>query len=525
VGDNAVKKPKLKLKIPKFSINPFVRISIGLVCLTLCLVLTGDLLLGLTSDERRALLDQRKKICETLAVQFSALAEGGEVDTIHRSMKALVQGNEDVMSTAMRDAEGNLLTSAGDHDKYWDKPSGDSSTPTHAQVPIFSGDNRWGTVEVAFYKKESTGLLGLVSDPLIRFLLFLTATGLLSYTFFMKKTLKHLDPKAVIPDRVRSALDLLAEGIVMIDQKHDIVLANAAFAQKIGKDANQLLGQSLTKMRWHANDEKGRKVKEKDLPWIKAMKQGDTQTECVVALKSDEDEMRVFSINSSPIMDGGGSMRGAMATFNDETALQQANSVLVDMMDKLRKSQEQMTVQNAELQRLATQDPLTDCLNRRSFFEQIGPVFTKARSDGGALACIMTDIDRFKSINDTYGHAVGDQVIEAVAKVLQSTFGEKNMICRYGGEEFCMVMPGAELGEAVKAAETARQAIEKSLSDQLKVKPELAVSASFGVASITHGAADINELIHQADKALYLAKQSGRNKVSRWDQVQDDMAA
>ena len=90
-----MKKPKLKkpsLKGFKFKMpgmSPFVRMSLGLVCLTLCMVLVGDMVLGLTSDERRALLDQRKKICETLAVQFSELAEAGDIATIGKSMEAL----------------------------------------------------------------------------------------------------------------------------------------------------------------------------------------------------------------------------------------------------------------------------------------------------------------------------------------------------------------------------------------------------------------------------------------------------
>ena len=342
---------------------------------------------------------------------------------------------------------------------------------------------------------------------------------------FMKKSLKHLDPKAVIPDRVRSALDLLAEGVVMVDQKSDIVLANVAFAEKVGKDVNALLGQALSKMAWHTSDEKGKRVKDKNLPWTRAMKEKNTQTEVLLSLTTEGGEKRAFSINSSPIMDGGKSMRGAMATFNDETALQQANSVLVDMMDKLKASQEQAKSQNAELQRLATQDPLTGCLNRRSFFEQAELAWAKAVAEAQPLSCIMTDIDRFKNINDKFGHMVGDQVIEAVAKVLVSNFRKTDLICRYGGEEFCILMPVAELGQAVKVAEQARATVAKSIGAQLKTKSPFEVNSSFGVSALSYGAKGVEELIIQADKALYLAKQSGRNKVARWDQVRDEKAA
>jgi diguanylate cyclase (GGDEF)-like protein len=278
-------------------------------------------------------------------------------------------------------------------------------------------------------------------------------------------------------------------------------------------------------MTWHSNDAKAKRVREKNLPWVKAVKEGNIQTECLLSLTTEAGEIRDFSINSSPIVDGSKKMRGAMATFNDETALRQANSVLIDMMDKLNNSQEQAKKQNEELQRLATQDPLTSCLNRRSFFEQAELAWAKSVAGSQPLACIMADIDRFKSVNDTFGHAVGDQVIEAVAKLMTSSFRNTDFVCRYGGEEFCILMPGAELGQAVEVAEQARAAIAKAVGGKLKTKTPLEVTSSFGVSSLTHGAKDIAELVNQADKALYLSKESGRNKVSRWDQVQDHKAA
>jgi len=518
---------KLNLKGFKFKwpgINPYVRMSLGLVALTLCSVLVADLVLGLTSDDRRALLDHRKKICETLAVQFSELAQAGEIGTIRKSMGALVAGNADVMSIALIDADGETVASAGKHAKYWESPGGNSSTPTHAQVPIFSGPDQWGTVEVSFAKTE-LDLLALQKDPLVQFLAYLALTGFSGYMIFMKKSLKNLDPKGVIPDRVRSVLNLLAEGVVMVDQKNDIVLANLAFASKVGKDVDGLLGRSLSKMAWHYNDTKGKRVKEKNLPWVKAMKRGSTQTDRLLSLKTEAGERQDFSVNSSPITDGRKTTRGAMATFNDETALQQANSVLVDMMDKLQTSQELAKTQNAELQRLATQDPLTNCLNRRSFFERMDLAWAKSVAEGKPLCCIMTDIDRFKSVNDNFGHTVGDRVIEAVATALISSFRKTDLVCRYGGEEFCIVMPGAGLDLAVHAAEQARADIAKTVGGRLNTKTPLEVTSSFGVSSSTQGAKDVGECINQADKALYLAKKSGRNKVSRWSQIPDDKAS
>ena len=167
------------------------------------------------------------------------------------------------------------------------------------------------------------------------------------------------------------------------------------------------------------------------------MKEGKAQTDFPLSLKLDDDKVLVFATNSSPILDSNFNMRGAMATFNDESALQEANGVLLEMMDKLRKSQDEVNKQNSELKRLATRDPMTNCLNRRAFFERMDKAFTLAQSEKKPLGCVMVDIDHFKKINDEHGHGVGDKVLKMVAKLLDSKFGNNTSICRYGGEEFC----------------------------------------------------------------------------------------
>ena len=92
-------------------------------------------------------------------------------------------------------------------------------------------------------------------------------------------------------------------------------------------------------------------------------------------------------------------------------------------------------------------------------------------------------------------------------------FRKTDLICRYGGEEFCILMPDSDLGSAVKVAEQARAALAKAVGGKLKTKDPMEVTSSFGVSALSYGAKDVAELINQADKALYLAKQSGRNQV------------
>jgi len=503
-------------------INPLIRITLGLVSVTLILVLTGDYVLQLTRDQSGVDLRQHEKIGKTLVLQFSPLAEINDTKTIGKAMEALVERNRDVLSTALRGSDGKLITSAGAHDEYWQSPGVGVTNLTHADVPLMVNGREWGTVEVSFASKKDSIIPFLTTDPLVRFLLFITASACLGYFFFMKRTLTHLDPKSVIPDKVKSTLDLLAEGVVLTDTKDNIVLANLAFADKLGVDPSVLIGKPLSALKWRSP---GSNDAIETLPWVTAMKDGKSQTDFPLSLTLEEDKVMVFAANSSPILDSNFNLRGAMATFNDETALQEANGVLLEMMDKLRKSQDEVNKQNTELKRLATRDSMTNCLNRRSFFERMEKAFTLAQSENNPLACVMVDIDHFKKINDQHGHGIGDKVLKMVAKLLESKFGNKDSICRYGGEEFCVLLPGTTLDKAIEIAQELRTTIESYATMGIDTETPLSVTASIGVSAIEQGATSPAVLVDQADKALYLAKDQGRNRVEQWSQALSDSRA
>jgi len=504
------------------TINPLIRITLGLVSVTLILVFVGDYVLQLTRDQSGVDFRQREKISKTLVLQFSPLAEINDTDTIGKAMEALVERNRDVMSTALRGSDGKIIVSAGNHEQYWSSPGAGVTTVTHADVPLMVGGREWGTVEVSFAPKRGTLIPFLNVDPLLSFLLFITGSACLGYFFFMKRTLTHLDPKAVIPDKVKSTLDLLAEGVVLIDAKDNIVLANLTFADKLGVDPSVLIGKPLSALRWRSP---GSNDAIEKLPWTTAIKDGTAQTDFPVSLMLEEDNVLVFASNSSPILDSNLNLRGAMATFNDETALQEANGVLLEMMDKLRKSQDEVNKQNTELMRLATRDPMTNCLNRRSFFERMEKAFTLAQSENNAMACVMVDIDHFKKINDDHGHGIGDKVLKMVAKLLDSKFGNKDSICRYGGEEFCVLMPGTGLDKAIEVAQEVRATIESYATMGIETDGELIVTASLGVSALEQGASTPGVLVDQADLGLYQAKEQGRNRVEQWSQSLTDNRA
>lgn len=165
----------------------------------------------------------------------------------------------------------------------------------------------------------------------------------------------------------------------------------------------------------------------------------------------------------------------------------------------------------ATLGALATRDPLTGLSNRRHLDERFNAERAAAESDGTTLACLMMDIDHFKRFNDEFGHDAGDLVMQHVAQILLSHSRERDLACRYGGEEFVLLMPGRDATAAAECAEDIRRTIRK-VSLAYRGRPLPPITVSIGVASYP-AEADAGSLISVADGALLIAKEAGRDRV------------
>ena len=197
--------------------------------------------------------------------------------------------------------------------------------------------------------------------------------------------------------------------------------------------------------------------------------------------------------------------------------LTEFNSALTRTVANLEAAQSEILRQNVELERLASRDPLTGCLNRRAFYALFERAFAESRDQGRELCCLMVDIDNFKRVNDRFGHAVGDQAIQAVASCLSAGLRLTDTVGRYGGEEFCLMFPRTTLIEASELAERLRIRIGAEAGSRVRMASGLVLTVSIGVSAITFGAQTPLELIDQADKALYAAKEGGRNCVMAMD--------
>ncbi|MFJ2993532.1 GGDEF domain-containing protein [Pandoraea sp. NPDC087047] len=167
---------------------------------------------------------------------------------------------------------------------------------------------------------------------------------------------------------------------------------------------------------------------------------------------------------------------------------------------------------NRVLGDMAMRDGLTGLLNRRAFLMQAERLFAATRAQHRRLSVLMLDIDHFKGVNDTWGHAIGDRVIVELTLVLRAALRKSTVIGRLGGEEFAVLLPEADAQRAMQAAERVLSAINGASVPG--PNGPVRFSASIGVASLSPEDADFGPLLQRADRALYAAKQAGRNRVA-----------
>ena len=165
-----------------------------------------------------------------------------------------------------------------------------------------------------------------------------------------------------------------------------------------------------------------------------------------------------------------------------------------------------------ELRQQAFHDPLTGLFNRRHLTETLDRELNRAQREEKTTSIVIMDIDLFKNINDTYGHQVGDKFLIAIAELLRKQVRGSDIACRYGGEEFLLILPGITAQDAFKRAEELREMCMNILISH--DHKDLFVTLSMGVATFPTHATSVDELLTKADKALYNSKQSGRNRVT-----------
>ncbi len=186
--------------------------------------------------------------------------------------------------------------------------------------------------------------------------------------------------------------------------------------------------------------------------------------------------------------------------------------IVIILLFRVKTLIKRLSASRDELERQALTDPMTKLFNRRYLSEVTQPLLELMYRNSSELSVLLLDIDKFKHINDTYGHQIGDDVIIKLALVLQTYTRKSDIICRFGGEEFVILLPETTMDGALSLAEVLRREVEK-LVMVFAENIELRFTISIGVSTVKKGEQTLDGVITRADNALYAAKESGRNKV------------
>jgi hypothetical protein len=195
--------------IEAIGLTPASRLAIGLVSLTVSILLFLDLTLGIMPDRAELAKRVRQATAESLAVQVTSLLQDKASADLIPVLRQVVQRNDEVKSIGVRTLDGRLVMDVGDHVSHWSPPQGDRSTIDDLRVPIFSGKDRWGTIEIAFRSVYPNSIVDWLKEPMVLGVLSLSMLAFVSFYLYLRRALQYLDPASAVPERVRTAFDTL----------------------------------------------------------------------------------------------------------------------------------------------------------------------------------------------------------------------------------------------------------------------------------------------------------------------------
>jgi diguanylate cyclase (GGDEF)-like protein/PAS domain S-box-containing protein len=326
--------------------------------------------------------------------------------------------------------------------------------------------------------------------------IFFSLSGLVLVWGLFRQRLFDLAPIAS-----EKVVESMVDGVVVIDEEGFIVDFNQSAQALIWPD----------EIREHIL---GRNSEKEFLKWVKYPQQYEARHFSGSPVLLPEVENRhnqYFTISISALFEQNGRYIGQVTIFHDITSLHETNERLQSQLDENKALQAQLAEQ-------AMRDPLTGCFNRRVLSDTLPIELARARREGYPISIVMLDIDHFKTINDTYGHAAGDQTLQVLGNILRTAFREGDHVYRMGGEEFLVILPGVEAATAALRLNHLRETVENI---QLPFEGlSVHITLSIGISVYPNNGATLDDLINKADKALYKAKDAGRNRVFCFEESQ-----
>jgi len=427
-----------------------------------------------------------------LLVPMASYGTGRDyLDGIGISTRADVPEGRGPTGTAFR--ENRTAINQADHPEFdmsaWRERFAAFNWQSSATFPVRQEGRVFAVLTV--YSTESNAF----DAPVVALLETLAANlGQAAHTIAQRAQQQALEEQVRRSEEMfRTLFETVHQGVVFQDTQGIILSANPAAERILGLSLAQMTGRTSIDPRWGSIKPDGSPFLGNEHPAMRALASGQPVIGVVMGVvHPDKTEPVWIQINATPV-------------HNKTTgALEYVYSIFDDISESMRLQK--------ELQFQANRDFLTEAANRRHFFALGQHELTRAARYASDTSLLMLDIDHFKAVNDTYGHAAGDVVLKMLARVCKESLREVDVLGRIGGEEFAILLPQTPQAMAFDVAERVRVAVQNTRMDAGPNAQGIQVTVSIGVASCT-GQATLDDMLKSADAALYQAKHSGRNKV------------
>ena len=306
----------------------------------------------------------------------------------------------------------------------------------------------------------------------------------------------------LIPVARSHLIENMRDGVLVLDPQNRVVDINPAMGSFLEKQTSAYIGKNVSEIfnTW---------MKETDLLWNEM----ETRTE----LKVPKDPSRYLDMRVTPLYDKHQALNGRLMVFRDVTERKQVEKRLRSVNERLQSQLIEIGFLQSKLREQAIRDPLTNLFNRRYLEETLDHELARATRESYPVCIMMIDLDHFKKINDTYGHEAGDYLLKAIADTLSEETRRGDFACRYGGEEFVIVMPNINRVIAHERGTELRNALNSLCV--LYERYHLTITISMGIACYPSDGASRDAILRAADRAMYGAKEAGRDHILLYDEL------
>lgn len=307
----------------------------------------------------------------------------------------------------------------------------------------------------------------------------------------------------LIPVARSHLIETMQDGVLVLDWQDRVVDINPAMEQF-------LVGGPSTFIGMHAIDIFGH--------WFETVQPLLNGSRSQTEIMAPNNPARFLDLRATPLYSRDGQLNGRLLVFREVTERKDVERRLRNANTRLQSQLIEIGILQSRLREQAIRDPLTNLFNRRYLEETLDRELARAAREAYPVSIFMIDIDHFKNVNDSHGHEAGDLVLKAIADVLASQSRRGDFACRFGGEEFIVVMPNINTEVAQERAETLRKML-----NSLRVsfdETSLMVTISMGIASYPANGTSRDSVLRSADRAMYAAKEAGRDHILSFDQLE-----